>query len=256
MLCELVSDINVVNNVRLLEMQTLRARQGKVFGVVWKALLCILKKTLWALLYRTCFETKVDRDLKPALKHRAPCLFILLDTAQTMLPSRFPDPAPIHAHFNPPYINTPTTAANPTTAAPTTCCGTAVAAAFGLAVELAAAAVALVLPILIDEEPVALGAAADDETPLTAPAEPTVVPLALMVAAFAMGEAETPVLLTQFALNWAVVRGVEVNVMSAHCLHPTLAHDPSLPLHITYQRIEQSMGQNSRYKVHHSDPHS
>jgi len=119
-----------------------------------------------------------------------------------------------------PYINTAAKPANPTTAAPTTCCAPAVAAApFGFAVELAAAAVALVAPMLIDEDPVALGAAVDDETPDTAPAEPTVVPLALIVAAFATGEAETPVLLTQLVLNWAVVRGVDVNVMSAHYLH-------------------------------------
>jgi len=108
-------------------------------------------------------------------------------------------------------MNTAATAASPSAAAPTTC-APAVGAALGLDVDAAAAA----LP-LAEEAVVALAAALDEETPDTAPAEPMVVPLALIEPELVTAEAETPVLLTQSALYWAVVRGVEVNVMSAHC---------------------------------------
>lgn len=111
-------------------------------------------------------------------------------------------------------MNTAATAASPIAAAPTAC-----APAVGIALDrddvLAAAALALV-PELVAL--VALAAAVDEETAETEPAEPTVVPFALIVAPLLMADAETPVLLTQSVLNWAVVRAVFVKVMSAHCV--------------------------------------
>ena len=98
-------------------------------------------------------------------------------------------------------------------------------AALGLDVDEAAPALALEARIDVDAE-LALGAALDEETPETAPAEPVVVPFALIEAALATGDAVTPVLLTQSALNWAVVRAVEVNVMSAHYISPPLVFNP------------------------------